>query len=626
MVTRGSWSRSSRVSNRSPVCRSRCCWAALRLPAVCCSDASTCPMQRPSYCRVFFSFASSRRIQSRHAASACGARSLRKAPRPPHRSSQVFHRSLPRHLLMRHRRGTAWRVRSLRPRWFNPPHERRLEHGAGCGFRRCPARVDALPVREPWRVHHREVGSRQSRSRRHTGVRGDGWIRGLVSLGLSMVGRARCRWRGRSVWRAARLDLLVAASERHRDRHRFDDPRPRAGILFRQGVRAADRTAVAHTRPWWLRRRSGVARGAADQRAAADRGADRAAAISRHASCTVGPGVAHGRRFERRRTRAWLQRESGTGDGHGRGWFSRRCRRCIFIALLPRQLERSALERPGRDGCRARDLRALESHRLFYRCSGVRRRRFNRSGAAGGRRAVGVPLVQRSPVRPDAGHHVVDVVVEARAGRGAGRAFADALKGGFMSGLGGLNKSPHGVVLGLVQLQLPVVATPDDLAAQTAGIVALVGKARRNLPGMDLVVFPEYSLHGLSMDTNPAIMCRLDGPEVAAFKRACVEHRIWGCFSIMEFNPHGNPYNSSLIIDDQGAIKLYYRKLHPWVPVEPWEPGDLGIPVCDGPNGSKLALIICHDGMFPEMARECAYKGAEIIIRNAAYTAPIRHA
>ena len=62
------------------------------------------------------------------------------------------------------------------------------------------------------------------------------------------------------------------------------------------------------------------------------------------------------------------------------------------------------------------------------------------------------------------------------------------------------------------------------------------------------------------------------------------------------------------------------------MPVEPWEPGDIGIPVCDGPNGSRLALIICHDGMFPEMARECAYKGAEIMIRTAGYTAPIRHA
>jgi formamidase len=203
-----------------------------------------------------------------------------------------------------------------------------------------------------------------------------------------------------------------------------------------------------------------------------------------------------------------------------------------------------------------------------------------------------------------------------------------------MSGLGGLNKAPAGVVVGLVQLQLPVVATPDDLAAQTARLVALVGKARRNNPALDLVVFPEYALHGLSMSTDPAIMCSLDGPEVAALRAACIEHRIWGCFSIMEVNPRlrglnaepANPYNTGIVVDDAGEVRLYYRKLHPWVPVEPWEPGDLGIPVCDGPNGSRLALIICHDGMFPEMAREAAYKGADLILRTAGYTAPIRHA
>ena len=195
-----------------------------------------------------------------------------------------------------------------------------------------------------------------------------------------------------------------------------------------------------------------------------------------------------------------------------------------------------------------------------------------------------------------------------------------------MSGLGGLNKAPDGVVIGLVQIQNPVVVTPEDLARQTDRVCALVAKARRNMATMDLVVFPEYSLHGLSMDTNPAIMCRLDGPEVEHFRGACIANNIWGCFSIMEFNPDGYPYNVGFIVDDRGEVQLYYRKLHPWVPVEPWEPGNLGIPVCTGPNGSKIALIICHDGMFPEMARESAYKGAEIMIRTAGYTAPIRHA
>ncbi len=46
-----------------------------------------------------------------------------------------------------------------------------------------------------------------------------------------------------------------------------------------------------------------------------------------------------------------------------------------------------------------------------------------------------------------------------------------------MNGLGGLNKSPEGVVIGLVQLQLPVVASRADLARQTERIVYMVGKS-----------------------------------------------------------------------------------------------------------------------------------------------------
>ena len=194
-----------------------------------------------------------------------------------------------------------------------------------------------------------------------------------------------------------------------------------------------------------------------------------------------------------------------------------------------------------------------------------------------------------------------------------------------MSGLGGLNKSRDGLVVGLVQFQLPVVETPEDLARTTEQICGAVVSTKKGMPTLDLIVFPEYSLHGLSMSTAPEIMCSLDGPEVAAFKDVCREMDVWGCFSIMEENPEGNPWNSGIIIDSGGEIVLYYRKLHPWVPVEPWEPGDLGIPVCDGPAGSRLSLIICHDGMFPEMAREAAYKGANVMIRTAGYTVPIRH-
>ncbi len=194
-----------------------------------------------------------------------------------------------------------------------------------------------------------------------------------------------------------------------------------------------------------------------------------------------------------------------------------------------------------------------------------------------------------------------------------------------MSGLGGLNKSPNGVVVGLVQLQLPVTVTKSDLTKQTDKVCKMIRKAKRFAAPIDLVVFPEYMLHGLSMSMNDDIMCSVDGAEVEQIRKTCREQDIWGCFSIMEYNPDGNPYNTGLIIDNHGEIRLNYRKLYPWTPVEPWEPGNLGLPVCEGPNGSILGLAICHDGMFPEVARELAYKGADVILRTAGYTRPIRH-
>jgi len=193
-----------------------------------------------------------------------------------------------------------------------------------------------------------------------------------------------------------------------------------------------------------------------------------------------------------------------------------------------------------------------------------------------------------------------------------------------MSGLGGLNKTPGGIVISVVQSQLFDVATPADLNHAVDHVVALVQRTKRAYPATDMVVLPEYCIHGLSMRTEDSLMCTLDGPEVSAFKEVCKHEEIWGCFSIMEKNPLGKPWNSGIIINKSGELVNYYRKMHPWVPVEPWYPGNYGISVFEGPGGVKMSLIICHDGMFPEMARKTAYSGDEVLLRNEGYTPPIK--
>jgi formamidase len=146
-----------------------------------------------------------------------------------------------------------------------------------------------------------------------------------------------------------------------------------------------------------------------------------------------------------------------------------------------------------------------------------------------------------------------------------------------MSGLGGLNKTTGGIVIAAVQSQLFYVQTPQDLSNATEHVCALVRQTKRAYPSMDLILFLEYSIHGLFMSMDPLIMCTLDGPELAAFRKVCKEEKVWGTFSIMEKNeisPSANPWNTGITITSSGEIVHYYRKMYPWIPVEPWYPGN----------------------------------------------------
>ena len=195
-----------------------------------------------------------------------------------------------------------------------------------------------------------------------------------------------------------------------------------------------------------------------------------------------------------------------------------------------------------------------------------------------------------------------------------------------MGSTGSVSSWEEALLVAAIQYPVPVVNGPEDIQVNVDRICKAVASTKAGYPGLDLIVFPEYSTQGLNTAiwSYDEMLLSLDSPEVGKFKQACKDADVWGVFSIMEKDPEGgHPFNTAIIINNKGEIALHYRKLQPWVPVEPWAPGNLGMPVCDGPKGSKLAVCICHDGMFPELAREAAYKGANVYIRISGYSTQV---
>lgn len=184
-----------------------------------------------------------------------------------------------------------------------------------------------------------------------------------------------------------------------------------------------------------------------------------------------------------------------------------------------------------------------------------------------------------------------------------------------------------------MQRILPLIAAqarPRLIGEPVSAFADEVKAALQAQPHSKLVVFPELHLFG---DEDPDLQRTemlqasaepLDGPRVKELKQLAKDLNIWLVpGSVCERGPEGQLFNTQLVLSPEGELAGYYRKIFPWRPFEPYDPGDRFTTV-DLPGIGRVGLNICYDAWYPEVSRQLAWMGAEVILNVVKTTTPDR--
>jgi predicted amidohydrolase len=172
-----------------------------------------------------------------------------------------------------------------------------------------------------------------------------------------------------------------------------------------------------------------------------------------------------------------------------------------------------------------------------------------------------------------------------------------------------------------------------DPAANARAIVEMTRRAKAG--GADMLFTPEMA-GCLDRDRARAaatLRSEADDIVLAAVREAAAREGIWvhiGSLPLKDERADGRWANRSFLIDDQGAIRARYDKIHlfdvdlatgeSWRESSVYGPGEQVV-AADTPWG-RMGFSICYDMRFPDLYRALTNAGATILLAPAAFTVP----
>ena len=165
-----------------------------------------------------------------------------------------------------------------------------------------------------------------------------------------------------------------------------------------------------------------------------------------------------------------------------------------------------------------------------------------------------------------------------------------------------------------------------DRAANLEKMSVYVEQIMAEKPGTNLIVFPELMTSGY--EGTPEMFQELaetlpNGESMQVMGALAKKHHVHIIYGLPERDPVLTDvlYNAAVLINSDGIAVGTYRKVHPFADEKRWCRAGCEVPVFDTEIG-KIGIMICWDTGFPEIARCCALKGADLLVVSTNWEDP----